>query len=98
MIKKLTANILLLLITVISYGQKAEVIENYIKTYRTIAIEEMQRTGVPAAIKLAQGIHETMAGQSELVLNQITISVLNAKKDIMDLMYFMMTTAPRKDL
>ncbi|MBK7097705.1 MAG: glucosaminidase domain-containing protein [Sphingobacteriales bacterium] len=68
MIKKLTANILLLLITVISYGQKAEVIENYIKTYRTIAIEEMQRTGVPAAIKLAQGIHETMAGQSELVL------------------------------
>lgn len=28
----------------------------------------MQRTGVPAAIKLAQGIHETMAGQSELVL------------------------------
>jgi len=68
MIKKLTANILLLLITVISYGQKAEVIENYIKTYRTIAIEEMKRTGVPAAIKLAQGIHETMAGQSELVL------------------------------
>ena len=28
----------------------------------------MQRTGVPAAIKLAQGIHETMAGTSDLVL------------------------------
>jgi LysM repeat protein len=28
----------------------------------------MQRTGVPAAIKLAQGIHETTAGTSDLVL------------------------------
>ena len=27
----------------------------------------MQRTGVPASIKLAQGIHETMAGTSDLV-------------------------------
>jgi LysM repeat protein len=27
----------------------------------------MQRTGIPASIKLAQGIHETSAGQSELV-------------------------------
>jgi LysM repeat protein len=28
----------------------------------------MQRTGVPASIKLAQGIHETSAGKSDLVL------------------------------
>lgn len=31
-------------------------------------MQEMVRTGVPASIKLAQGIHETMAGKSELVL------------------------------
>ena len=40
---------------------------NYINTYKELAISEMQRSGVPAAITLAQGIHETMAGKSELV-------------------------------
>jgi len=40
---------------------------DYINTYKEIAIREMQRSGVPAAITLAQGIHESMAGKSELV-------------------------------
>ncbi len=40
----------------------------YIQEYRQLAVDEMLRTGVPAAIKLAQGIHETMAGQSDLVM------------------------------
>jgi LysM repeat protein len=40
---------------------------NYINTYKEIAINEMQRSGVPASIILAQGIHETEAGTSELV-------------------------------
>jgi len=48
-------------------AQQPEVIRNYIDTYRDIAIAEMQRTGVPASIKLAQGIHETTAGTSDLV-------------------------------
>jgi len=38
----------------------------YIRQYKAWAIEEQQRTGVPAAITLAQGIHETQAGTSEL--------------------------------
>lgn len=41
----------------------------YIDTYKTIAMEEMRRTGVPAAIKLAQGILETQSGNGWLVLN-----------------------------
>lgn len=45
----------------------SDVIE-YINTYKELAISEMQRSGVPASITLAQGIHETMAGKSELVL------------------------------
>ncbi len=49
------------------HAQRPEEIQQYINTYKAIAIEEMQRTGVPAAIKLAQGIHETQAGTSELV-------------------------------
>src|SRR5882762_2980491 len=40
---------------------------NYVNTYKDLAISEMQRTGVPASIILAQGIHETEAGTSELV-------------------------------
>ena len=50
-----------------SFAQQSAVIKNYIQQYADIAMAEMQRTGVPAAIKLAQGIHETAAGQSSLV-------------------------------
>lgn len=48
-------------------AQNQAVIQTYIDTYKDMAIAEMQRTGVPASIKLAQGIHETMAGTSDLV-------------------------------
>jgi hypothetical protein len=41
---------------------------NYINTYKSLAMSEMERSGVPAAIILAQGIHESEAGTSELVL------------------------------
>jgi LysM repeat protein len=52
----------------ISFAQQTTAVIDYINTYRQLAIDEMQRTGVPASIKLAQGIHETEAGRSELVL------------------------------
>ena len=51
-----------------SFAQPPQVIKEYILKYKDIAMQEMQRTGVPAAITLAQGIHETSAGQSVLVL------------------------------
>jgi len=50
-----------------SFAQQDPVVVQYIKTYKDLAIEEMQRTGIPASIKLAQGIHETSAGTSDLV-------------------------------
>lgn len=46
---------------------QGSVIEQYINRYKNIAEEEMQRTGVPAAISLAQGILESQAGQGWLV-------------------------------
>ncbi|MBL0132553.1 MAG: LysM peptidoglycan-binding domain-containing protein [Chitinophagaceae bacterium] len=49
-------------------AQKPEIVQDYINTYKQLAIQEMIRTGVPASITLAQGIHETEAGQSDLVL------------------------------
>lgn len=52
----------------IAMAQNRDVmVRSYIDTYKQLAIDEMKRTGVPAAIKLAQGIHETEAGNSELV-------------------------------
>ncbi|MBA3649619.1 MAG: LysM peptidoglycan-binding domain-containing protein [Chitinophagales bacterium] len=43
-----------------------ELVDQYINQYKDIAIEEMQRTGIPASITLAQGIIESSAGQSPL--------------------------------
>ena len=41
--------------------------EQYIDLYKDIAIREMKRMGIPAAITLAQGLLETESGNSELV-------------------------------
>jgi LysM repeat protein len=65
--KKLFSIVCLLAASSFVFAQNSTVVKNYIATYKEIAMREMQRTGVPAAITLAQGIHETGAGQSELV-------------------------------
>ncbi len=54
------------------FGQNLSVKEKteaYINNYKEIAIEEMLRTGVPASIKLAQGILESQFGESPLAKN-----------------------------
>ena len=66
MIRSAIVCLLMIAGVVVKAQQKPTVIE-YINTYKALAISEMQRTGIPAAIKLAQGIHETDAGTSELV-------------------------------
>ena len=43
--------------------------EQYIDSYKNIAMQEMRRSGVPASVKLAQGILETQSGNGWLVLN-----------------------------
>lgn len=40
----------------------------YVQKYKDLAIEEMKRMGVPAAITLAQGLLETQNGNSDLLL------------------------------
>lgn len=47
-------------------AQSDEEVLSYIDRYKKLAIEEQLRTGVPASITLAQGIHESAAGKSEL--------------------------------
>ncbi len=50
-------------ITVLAQNNKAL---KYIETYKDLAIKDMQQTGVPAAITLAQGMLESGYGESEL--------------------------------
>jgi hypothetical protein len=45
-----------------------EVSTFYINSYKEIAISEMKRTGIPASIKLAQGLLESDWGRSELAV------------------------------
>jgi LysM repeat protein len=56
------------LLTTVVKAQTNNTVLAYISKYKDLAIAEEIRTGVPASITLAQGIHETEAGTSELVL------------------------------
>ena len=47
-------------------GRKNKAYEDYIRRYRTIAVDEMKRYGIPASITLAQGLLESGAGMSSL--------------------------------
>ena len=60
--------ILFLFISVPALAQKPAAIADYISSYQQIAIEEQLRTGIPAAITMAQAIHESGAGQGDLAL------------------------------
>jgi LysM repeat protein len=63
--------IVLLLITSIIFSQilcaQYITVDQYVAQYKDIAVREMKRMGVPAAISLAQGILETENGNSDLV-------------------------------
>jgi len=81
--KKHILSIILLLTTAQAalFAQSSETVRNYINKYKDIAIEEMIRTGVPASITLAQGIHETGAGTSQLVLKSNNHFGIKCKTD-----------------
>lgn len=63
--KKFLVLVTLSLLLIAGYAQKEKAVA-YIVTYNTLAINEMIRTGVPAAITLAQGILESSYGESDL--------------------------------
>jgi len=66
LLKKLFPVVVLLCCSFTALCQGESKVEAYINQYKEIAIREMQRTGVPAAITLAQGILESQNGESEL--------------------------------
>ena len=62
-------SIILLLLACFSYHLSWGSTDNrktYVQKYKNIAIQEMNRTGIPASIKLAQGILESGCGNSFL--------------------------------
>lgn len=48
------------------YAQGDDRNQKYIEKYKKIAIQEMERAGIPASIKLAQALLESGAGKSDL--------------------------------
>ncbi len=67
MMKQIALLILLGLSTSI-FAQR-EKVTAYVEKYKDLAIAEMQRTGIPASITLAQGILESQYGESDLAKN-----------------------------
>lgn len=55
------------ILTALTAQAQKEKVTAYVNAYKDLAIEEMIRTGVPAAITLAQGILESQSGESALV-------------------------------
>ncbi len=57
------------LLNIPTYGQyTSDDVRAYIEKWAPVAMDEMKRTGIPASIKLAQGILESGAGKSMLAV------------------------------
>lgn len=67
MIKKIAQLVFIMGFFTLSVNAQTLTPEQYIAQYKDIAIREMKRMGVPAAITLAQGLLETESGNSVLV-------------------------------
>ncbi len=67
MVKKIFQLLMMMLCGFASIQAQVLTPEQYIEKYNGLAIREMKRMGVPAAITLAQGLLETENGNSDLV-------------------------------
>jgi len=56
-------------------------VQRYISQYKTLAIKEQKRSGIPAAVTLGQGILETQAGGSELATQANNHFGIKCKKE-----------------
>ena len=67
LIRSISLLICILVIQVSGQASRKQA-EFYIQSYRQIAVTEMNRTGIPASIKLAQAILESDMGRSDLAM------------------------------
>lgn len=68
MCNRILLSLFLGVVTLCSVGQSAQRIsrDQYLNSYKSLAISEMKRTGIPASITLAQGCLESDYGNSDL--------------------------------
>ncbi len=66
--KKILVFAVLLSISILGVAQKKMTRGEYIEAYAVLAVKEMQRTGIPASITLAQACLESGNGNSALTL------------------------------
>ena len=71
----------LTLFTVSASAQTRQTKEEYIDKYKHIAIDHMERYGIPASITLAQGILESDSGNSNLARRSNNHFGIKCKKD-----------------
>ena len=64
-----------------SQAQTRQTKEEYIARYKSIAIDHMERYGIPASITLAQGILESDSGNSSLARKSNNHFGIKCKKD-----------------
>ena len=63
-------------------------VQDYIDTFKSLAIAEMNRTGVPASITMAQAVLESAYGNSELAVNANNHFGIKTKPDWKGEIYF----------
>lgn len=66
MLRTFTITLITLTLAITSFGQDKLTQADYIELYYKLAVEEMERSGIPASITLAQGIIESGSGNSQL--------------------------------
>ena len=90
MLLKAKFTFLLVFISVIAVQAHHDFISlnDYINKYKDIAIGEMERTGIPASIKLGQGIMESVHGNSKLARNSNNHFGIKCKKEWTGKKYF----------
>lgn len=64
--KPISHILIILLFSIVTLNTEGQSRKEFIQKYKHIAIREMERTGIPASITLAQGIFESGCGSSEL--------------------------------
>ena len=79
--KRMIALVGFLWITVSAIGQGKTTTAQYIETYASIAVREMDAYQIPASIKMAQGILESSSGNSPLARDAKNHFGIKCKKD-----------------